>query len=157
MSVKDTRELSKFLKTFPDDVKETALGLRRFIWELYPNANELIYDNYNAVALGWSLTDRLGDTFCSVGVMRRSLNVHLGFYWGSRIPDPRKILLGGGNQYRYILVTDLKKLPRVYVRQLIKEAYAYSKSKLKEKSPSLKGTTITKSVSRTKAPVSGRK
>ena len=104
MSAKDTKDLLKFLKPFPDDVKDKALWLREFVWKLYPKANELIYDNYNAVAFGWSPTDRVGDMFCSIAVGRSSHNVHFGFYWGSKIADPEGILLGEGNQYRYILV-----------------------------------------------------
>ncbi len=157
MSKNDVHDLKKFLKEFPDDVKKVALVLRDFVWELYPNANELIYDNYNAVAFGWSLTDRLGDTFCSVGVMRRSLNVHFGFYWGSKIADPKKILLGEGNQYRYVIVKDMKTFPKAYIKRLVKEAYGYSVSKLKVKKLTLQGATITKSVSPKKAPMTSGK
>src|SRR4030095_4333178 len=104
MSKDQTGDLLKFLAPFPDDIKKLALWLRSFVWDLYPNANELIYDNYNALAFGWSLTDKLGDTFCSIAVGRSSNNVHFGFYWGSKISDPEKRLLGKGNQYRYLLV-----------------------------------------------------
>ena len=147
MSVKNTRDLRRFLKTFPDDVRERALWLREFVWKLYPEANELIYDNYNAVAFGWSISDRLGDTFCSIAVGRTSHNVHFGFYWGSRISDPEEMLLGEGNQYRYILVKKKTDFPKAYIRKLLKEAHAYSRSKMKANTPAVKGATITKSIS----------
>ena len=79
------------------------MWLRDFVWDLYPQCNELIYDNYNALAFGWSPTDRLGHTFCSVAVMEKYL--HFGFYWGAQIADPEKKLLGKGNQYRYIKIS----------------------------------------------------
>jgi hypothetical protein len=147
MSAKETRDLKRFLKPFPKEVQKKALWLREFVWRLYPEANELIYDNYNAVAFGWSPTDKLGDTFCSIAVGRSSYNVHFGFYWGSKIRDPKKILLGEGNQYRYLLVKDKRDFPEAYIRKLMKEAYAYSLGKMKIKSPVLKGATITKSIS----------
>ena len=140
----------RFLKPFPDDVRDRALWLRDFVWKLYPNANELIYDNYNAVAFGWSPTDRLGDTFCSIAVGRSSHNVHFGFYWGSRIGDPEGVLLGGGNQYRYILVHKKSDFPKAYMKKLLKEAYAYSIAKMKVQKHGFKGTTITKSISPSK-------
>ncbi len=84
------------------------LWLREFVWDLYPQTNELIYDNYNAVAFGWSPTDKVGHTFCSIAIGRTSKNIHFGFYWGAELADPDKILLGQGNQYRYSLVTDKK-------------------------------------------------
>jgi hypothetical protein len=147
MSEKDTKDLMKFLKPFPEDLRETALWLRRFVWRMYPDANELIYDNYNAVAVGWSPTDRVSDTFCSIALGRSSHNLHFGFYWGSRIADPEKMLLGKGNQYRYILVSRKKEFPKEYIIRLVKGAYAYSLSRMKSGRSPLKGKTITKSIS----------
>ena len=147
MSKDDTKDLLKFLSPFPEEIKETALWLRQFVWDLYPKTNELIYDNYNAVAFGWSPKDRLGHTFCTIAVGRSSHNVDFGFYWGSQIADPEKILLGNGNQYRYILVKNKKDFPKTYMKQLLKEAYANSLAKVKDTKQLKQGLTITKSVS----------
>ena len=147
MSKEQTKDLLKFLRPFEDEIKETALWLRGFVWDLYPSANELIYDNYNALAFGWSPTDRVGHTFCSVAVGRSSNNVHFGFYWGSQIADPDKILLGNGNQYRYILVKDKDDFPKTYIKRLLKEAYRNSLAKVKDKTQIMQGATITKSIS----------
>ena len=68
MGKEDTKDLLKFLQPYPKEVQDNALWLRNFVWDLYPRCNELIYDNYNAVAFGWSPTDRVGHTFCSVAV-----------------------------------------------------------------------------------------
>ena len=150
MSKEQTKDLLKFLKPFPDDIKERALWLRAFVWDLYPDCNELIYDNYNALAFGWSPTDRVGHTFCSVAVGRSSKNVHFGFYWGSQIADPRKILLGEGNQYRYILVKNKDDFPKTYIKKLLKEAFTNSLAKVKDKKQIMHGATITKSISAVK-------
>jgi hypothetical protein len=147
MPKEELKDLNKFLKPFPAETKEIALWLREFIWDLYPKCNELIYDNYNAVAFGWSPTDKVGDTFCSIAVGRSSHNVHFGFYWGSKIADPHKILLGQGNQYRYILVRNKKEFPAKYIKKLMKEAHTYSLAKMKPPKQPLKGATITKSIS----------
>jgi len=113
MAKNDTSDLKKFLSVFPKEKQATALWLREFVWDLYPDSNELIYDNYNALAFGWSPTDKVGHVFCSIAVGRTSKhNVHFGFYWGSEISDPDKILLGAGNQYRYILVEDTACFPK---------------------------------------------
>jgi hypothetical protein len=145
MSKEQTADLIKFLKPFPENVRETAMWLREFVWGLYPDSNELIYDNYNALAFGWSPTDKVGHTFCSIAVL--SKYVHFGFYWGTEIADPDKILLGKGNQYRYIIVKSKSDFPKTYIRKLLKEAYANSLAKVKDKKQILKGATITKSIS----------
>lgn len=155
MSKEHTKDLLRFLKPFGDDITNLAMSLRGFAWDLYPETNELIYDNYNAVAFGWSPTDRVGHTFCSIAVGRSSKNVHFGFYWGSELSDPDKILLGKGNQYRYILVTDIKKFPRAYIKKLVQQAYVNSLAKVKDKKQIMQGQTIVKSVSTKKRPDKG--
>ncbi|HMG07474.1 MAG TPA: hypothetical protein VK609_03130 [Mucilaginibacter sp.] len=104
MPKEEKADLLKFLAPFAAEVQEKALWLRDFVWDQYPQANELIYDNYNAVAFGWSPTEKVGHIFCSIAVGRTSNNVHFGFYWGAELADPEKLLIGNGNQYRYILV-----------------------------------------------------
>ena len=145
MSKGETKDLLKFLKPFPAEVQKTALWMREFVWDLYPDCNELIYDNYNALAFGWSPTDRLGHTFCSIAVL--SNYCHFGFYWGSEIADPEKKLAGKGNQYRYIKISGKKDFPETYIKKLLKEAYANSLAKVKDKKQIMKGKTIIKSIS----------
>jgi hypothetical protein len=150
MSKEDNKDLLRFLKPFNRGIQEIVLWLRDFAWDLYPNANELIYDNYNALAFGWSPTDKVGHTFCSIAVGRSSNNIHFGFYWGSEIDDPQKMLLGQGNQYRYILVKSKQDFPKAYIKKLVKQAYANSMRKVKDKKQLIQGKTITKSISRVK-------
>lgn len=147
MALEHTKDLLKFLSSFPDDIKERVLWLREFVWRLYPEVNELIYDNYNALAFGWSPTDKVGHTFCSIAVGRTSSNVHFGFYWGSQISDPKKMLIGKGNQYRYLLVADVNEFPKAYIKTLLKEAYANSMKKVKDLKQIKNGETVVKSIS----------
>ena len=150
MSKDQTKDLLRFLKPFGDDITGLVMWLRDFAWGLCPQTNELIYDNYNAIAFGWSPTDKVGHTICSIAVGRSSKNIHFGFYWGSEISDPNKILLGEGNQYRYILVTDKNKFPKAYMKKLVKEAYVNSLSKVKDQKQIVHGLTIVKSISEKK-------
>lgn len=152
MGKEETKDLLKFLSPLSRDIQETVLWLRDFVWDLYPQTNELICENYNAVAFGWSPTDKVGHTFCSIAVGRSSKNIHFGFYWGSEISDPNQILLGEGNQYRYVLVNDLKKFPKAYMMKLMKDAFANSVEKVKDDKQLVHGQTTVKSVSAKKRP-----
>jgi hypothetical protein len=69
---------------------------------------------------------------------------------GSEINDPEKILLGEGNQYRYILVKNKNDFPKAYIKKLVKEAYNNSLAKVKDKKQIMEGATITKSISQKK-------
>jgi hypothetical protein len=122
MGKQHSQELLKFLQPYGQDITEKVMCLRDFAWNLCPEANELIYDNYNALAVGWSLTDKLGSTFCSIAVGRTSNNIHFGFYRGNELTDPEKILLGNGNQYRYILVHNLADFPKIEIKKMVAQA-----------------------------------
>ena len=147
MSKEERSAISEFLAPFSADIRQRALWLRDFVWDLYPQTNELIYDNYNAVAFGWSPTEKVGDTFCSIAVGRTSGNVHFGFYHGAVLSDPEKMLLGNGNQYRYVLVKNTDEFPTAYIVQLLKVAYGNSLARIKDPKLIVAGKTITKSVS----------
>ena len=150
MAQKDVADLKKFLKPFPPDKQETVLWLRDFVWNLYPKSNELIYDNYNALAFGWSPTDRVGHVFCNIAIGRTSLNIQFGFYWGSQISDPEKKLIGNGNQYRYFPVKNRNDFPKTYMKKLLKDAFVNSMLKVKDQKQIMEGNTIVKSVSAAK-------
>jgi len=145
MPKEELSDLVKFLLPYPDKVKAAALSLREFVWDLYPDCNELIYDNYNAVAFGWSPTDKAGDVFCSIAVY--SDHVNFGFNKGSDLDDPGKMLIGDGSQYRYIKVKDKDDFHEWYAKELLEVAYKNSVEAMKPQKSPIKGQTIVKSIS----------
>jgi hypothetical protein len=146
MALSDLKDLKGFLKPFENDIQGTALWLREFIWKKYPDCNELIYDSYNAVAVGFSPTDKMGDIFVSFAVYGAGVN--LGFNRGSEIQDPRKLLKGSGSLYRHLRV-DPDEFPSAYINKLMADAYSNAIMRLKTET-SLYGMTIVKSISPTK-------
>ena len=145
MSKENVVDLYKFMLPYPESVKSVALWIREFVWALYPETNELIYDNYNAVAFGWSPTDRAGDAFCSIAMF--SDHVNFGFNRGSEIPDKYNILLGNGTLYRYIKIKDQSDFPAEHIRQLLQLACENSLSRIKPAKKVFRGETIVKSIS----------
>jgi hypothetical protein len=150
MAKDDALDLLKFLDPYPTEKQQIFLSLRNYIWDSYPTANELIYDNYNALVSGFSLTDRQSHIFCSVAMYRTGYNIHFGFYWGNELSDPEKKLIGEGNRYRYFLVKDLGNFPYAYFETLVKEAYDISLAKVKDPKQLTEGKTIVKMISATK-------
>src|SRR5437667_8670822 len=148
MAKEDSGDLIKFLEPFPESSRKIALWLRDFVWNLYPNCNELIYDNYNFLAFGWAPTDRMSDIFCSIAVGTRG--VIFGFMWGVKLDDPKGLLRGGGNQFRSLRVPDIKEFPKSDVKRLLKQAYDLSVERLKDRPQTPNGVTITKSISPTR-------
>jgi len=146
MGVRDTSDLEKFLEPFDDHIADLALWLRKFIWKLYPKCNELIYDNYNALAVGWSPTMKMNDIFCSIAVYSNEI-MHFGFYWGSRLSDPQKMLEGKGKQYRFIRVTSKKDFPKEYMIELLAEAHMNSLASARSLDDAPRGETVVKMIS----------
>ena len=141
-----SEDLIKFLDPFPTEVQATALALRAFIWERYPESNELIYDSYSALAVGWSVTDKLADIFISMAVY--SNHVNLGFHRGAELEDPAKRMQGTGKLYRH-LRADWESKPDDEIVDLMDQANIHALYRIRSK-PTISGKIITKSVSHSK-------
>jgi hypothetical protein len=98
-------------------VAEAALDRMR---ARLPGAIETVYDNYNALAIAFGPTDRRSDVVCSITLYPRW--VSLFFARGANLPDPQKLLKGGGTTVRHIVLEDASILDRPAVRGLIAQA-----------------------------------
>jgi len=102
------------------------LELRNFITELVPQANELIWDNYNAVAMAYSKSEKLKDAFCHIAVY--SKHVNFGFNRGAELTDRNLKLNGKGKLIRHISIKDIKAFPKNDIKTLIWEAVGISEN-----------------------------
>ena len=66
-------------------------------------------------------------------LLDEQVNIHFGFYWGAQISDPENMLIGEGNQYRYLLVKSKTGFPKTYIKKLLKETFSNSVAKVKDK------------------------
>jgi hypothetical protein len=107
-----------------------------------PAANELVYDNYNFFVIGYCSTERPSD--CVVSLAAGANGVALSFYQGATLPDPQKVLLGGGRQNRFIRLQSAAMLVRPEVEALIAAAVSQARSPLPA---SGRGTLIIRSIS----------
>ncbi len=85
-----------------------------------PGAVELVYDNYNALAIGFGPTDRASDAIFSIAVFPRW--VSLFFLRGVDLPDPQTLPKGSGNSARHIVLDAPETLDRPEVRALMTRA-----------------------------------
>jgi hypothetical protein len=115
------RFLSKYLPETAAQAEEAIVKLRSIL----PEAFEMVYDNYNWLVVGFSPTDRPSDAIFSIVVAPRW--VTLCFLQGAKLPDPQRLLKGGGKQVRNIRLEDVGTLDKPAVRALIEEAMARAK------------------------------
>jgi hypothetical protein len=96
------------------------MAARHAVLTAAPDATELVYDAYNAVAAAHSFTDRLKEAFCHVAAYRGHVN--LGFNHGAALPDPERLLVGSGARIRHVAIAAAADLRRPGVRRLIAAA-----------------------------------
>jgi len=112
-----------------------------------PTALELVYDNYNFLAIGYSSTERASD--CVMSLACGANGVSLSFYYGATLPDPDGVLLGSGNQNRFVRLESAKTLATPAVERLIGAALAQAKTPMPATG---KTRTIVKSISAKQRP-----
>jgi hypothetical protein len=118
-------EYLSFLAPFEPRIRRLALSTRNLVFEEAPDATELIYDAYNAVATGYGFTGRPSECFIHIAVYAKWVN--LGFHRGSELSDPKGILQGTGRLIRHIRISELGDLAVPAVRAFVKQAIARAK------------------------------
>jgi hypothetical protein len=113
-------QLDEFIAKFTPEVQKLARAALRKMRKRLPGALQLVYDNYNALAIAFSATDRRSDIILSIVLYPRW--VSLFFMHGAALPDPKKLLRGSGKTVRHIVLTDASDLDDPPVEALIAAA-----------------------------------
>lgn len=112
--------LAGFLGKYEPAVAAFTKGALALLRRRLPGAFELIYDNYNALVIGFSPTATSSAAVFSIAVYPRWVN--LFFAQGARLPDPKKVLQGSGNQVRHIVLSSPDDICAPDVEALIRAA-----------------------------------
>jgi hypothetical protein len=128
MSRDAQQQLDAFIAKFSDADQRLIRAVRAALRKRLPTAHELVYDNYNFFVIGYSPTERPSDAILSIAA--RANGVGLCFIHGAKLPDPQKLLLGSGNQTRFIRLESAAVLKRPEVEALIAAAVARSRAPL---------------------------
>ena len=140
-------QLADFIARYDAPVARLAREARAALRPQMLTAIELVYDNYQFLAIGFSATERASDCIVSLAVSPKG--VALSFPYGVSLPDARAILLGGGNRNRYIRLESAATLTSPAVRALVRAAVAAAPSRLPV---SGRGYLVIKSVSAKQRP-----
>jgi hypothetical protein len=125
------QQLRSFLAKFEPRVAASARAALSRLRKKLPGAIEIVYDNYNALAIGFGPSDKASEAIFSIAVFPRW--VSLFFLQGAKLPDPDKVLKGSGTQVRHIVLTDLKILEQPAVKKLMALALRSAKRPLEPK------------------------
>jgi len=92
-------QLDSFIDKYTPDVAAIARALLTKVKARVPGATIMVYDNYNALVIGFGPSEKPGQAVLSLAVMPRW--VTLCFLRGVGLPDPHGLLNGSGNQVRH--------------------------------------------------------
>jgi hypothetical protein len=121
-------QLGAFIGKFAPKDQRLIRAVRSAVRKRFPTAHELVYDNYNFFVIGYSPTERPSDAIVSIAA--RANGIGLCFIRGAGLPDPKKLLLGSGNQTRFIRLESAGELAHPDVEALVAAAIARAKTPL---------------------------
>ena len=113
-------ELDGFIDKFTPEVAALTRALFTRAKARIPGATIMVYDNYNALAIGFGPSDKAGQAILSLAVMPRW--VTLCFLWGVHLADPGKLLKGGGSRVRHVRLMTAEAFDDPPIQALIGEA-----------------------------------
>jgi len=114
-------QLDSFLAKYSPQTAKTAKAVLAAMRKRLPGAILLVYDNYNALAIGFGTGERVSDVWFSIAIYPRWVSL---FFFGTLpLKDPQKLLKGIGKTTRHIVLTDgAATLDQPGVRALIEQA-----------------------------------
>ena len=132
-------QLDAFMAKFSPEVRKVARAALARMRKRLPGATQLIYDNYNALAVAFGPNDRRSDIILSIVLYPRW--VSLFFMHGASLPDPRKLLRGSGTTVRHVRLADASDLDKPEVEALIAAALKRADPPI---DPSRRGRSVVK-------------
>ena len=118
-------QLDGFMAKYSPEVVVDARRALAFLQARLPTATRLVYDNYNALVIGFGATEKVGDVILSIALYPRW--VTLFFLRGVDLPDPHGLLAGSGAQVRSVRLDPISRLEEPEVGALIDTALAYGR------------------------------
>src|SRR5438046_3419592 len=113
-------QLDSFLARYTPAIAAQARAVLAKMRSLLPGAIELVYDNYNALAIGFGSTERTSDAVFSIAVFPRWFS--LFFLHGTNLADPNHLLKGKGKSARHIVLYGPETLDMPAVQALMVQA-----------------------------------
>ena len=140
-------QLDGSIDKFTPEVAALTRNLIEKMKRRVPGATIMVYDNYNALAIGFGPTDKAGQAVLSLAVMPRW--VTLCFLHGVGLPDPHRILNGSGSRVRHVRLHTPEAFDDPQVQDLIEAALDRSEPPI---DPAAEQELIIKSISAKQRP-----
>ena len=135
--------LAKYTPAMSREMKAAHARMRKLV----PGAVEMVYDNWNGLVVGFGPTERASEATLSLIALPG--HITLCFLKGKRLPDPDKLLKGGGNIVRHCRLASVADLDKRAIRKLITLAIAQADPPF---DPGVRNKLVIKSISAKQRP-----
>ena len=139
--------LAGFIDRYSPEVAALGRALIARMRARVPQATALVFDNYNALGVGFARGESSSGVLLSVVLYPRW--VSLFFFKGALLDDPHGLLEGGGKIIRHIKLHTVAQFDRPEVEDLIAQQLALADPPL---DPDAAGRLVIKSVSARQRP-----
>ena len=146
--MKPEGQLARFLARFTPEIQARAEAALAKMRARFPNAIQMVYDNYNFLVIGFGPTERPSEAIFSIALFARGVGLCF-LQAGPKLPDPQKLLKGSGKKVRHIRLESAAVLDQPAVKALMSEAL---KRAVVPFDPTAPGRLIIKSVSAKQRP-----
>jgi hypothetical protein len=143
----DETRFEGFLARYLPAIAATGRAAVKSLRARLPGCDVLIYDNYNALAAGFSPDGKTGSAILSIALYPRW--VSLFFLQGAGLPDPERLLKGSGDTVKRVVLNSANDLDLPAIRNLMDAALAQAKVPY---DPARTGRLVIKSVSAKQRP-----
>ena len=114
-------QFRRFLVRYDAGVAAEARRALSKLRALVPGAVELVYDNYNALVIGFGPSERASEAVLSLAIFPRWVTLCF-IQNGPEIPDPRRLLKGSGNVVRHVRLGAANDLDTPAIKALVRGA-----------------------------------
>ena len=115
------KQLAAFMAKFTPEVEALAEAALAKMRARFPNAVQMVYDNYNFLIIGFGPTERASEAIFSIALFARGVNLFF-LQAASKLPDPKRLLNGSGKHARHIRLENAAVLDRPAVKALMSRA-----------------------------------
>jgi len=147
MADSEAKQLDGFIAKFSPEIAAMTQAVLQKMRKRYPTAQVLVYDNYNALAIGFGPSEKAGEAIFSIAVYPKW--VSLFFLQAKGVPDPEGLLKGSGNVARHVVLGSPGDLDVPAIMAMMEAAVEVAKTPLVETG---KGRLVIKSVSAKQRP-----
>jgi hypothetical protein len=106
--------LDQYLSRLLPDPRRITAALCVVARKNMPGAHEIIYHD----AVGYSTSGSPFDRICYIAPQKKGY-VNFGFFFGAKLPDPKRLLSGEGKRMRHVKVKSVEEAKNPALKKLV--------------------------------------